>query len=149
LFLQKERIGIRAGHGKTRITGHIFCDLELPGFSEGNGLIKSLKKYPSRPFRIADRISDRLVDVVMGKRSISDLFRLIHVPDFTGTFVADHTGPDGCPRMADFRKQLAIRRLGDSPEDLIADTGSMFGDMFKRYTKFFLCIVLFKLLLQP
>ena len=112
-------------------------------------MIKSLKKYPSRPFRIADRLSDRLVDVVMGKRSISDLFRLIHVPDFTGTFVADHTGPDRCPRMADFRKQLAIRRLGDSPEDLIADTGSMFGDMFKGYTKFFLCIVLSKLLLQP
>ena len=94
--MQKEKIRIRAGHGKSRITGHIFCDLELSGFSEGNILIKSLKKYPSRPFRIADRLYDRLEDVVMGKRSISDLFRLIHVPDFTGTFVADHTGPDRC-----------------------------------------------------
>ena len=71
------------------------------------------------------------------------------MPDLTRTFVADHTGSDRCPRMADFRKELAIRRLGDSPEHLIADTGSMFADMFKYYTEFFLCIVLFKLLLQP
>ena len=96
---------------------------------------------------MADRLSDGRVDVVMGKRDISDFFRLIHVPDLTGTFVTDHTGSDRCPRMADFRKEFAIRRLGDSPEHLITDTGSMFGDMFKFYTKLFLCIVLFKLLL--
>ena len=83
------------------------------------------------------------------KMGISDFFRLIHVPDLTGTFVADHTGPDRCPRVADFRKELAIRRLGDSPENLIADTGSMFADMSEHNTELFLCIILFKLLLQP
>ena len=69
------------------------------------------------------------------------------MPDLTGTFVADHTGSDRCPWMADFRKELAIRRLGDSSEDLIADASSMFGDMSEHYTELFLCIVLFKLLL--
>ena len=71
------------------------------------------------------------------------------MPDFTGTFVADHTGSDRCPGIADFGKEPAIRRLGDSSENLIADTGIMFADMSKHNTELFLCIVLPKLFLQP
>jgi hypothetical protein len=79
----------------------------------------------------------------------SGFFHVIHMPDFTGTFVTDHTGSDRCPWIANFQKELAIRRLGDSPENLVADTGSMFADMPEHNIELFLCIVLFKLLLQP
>jgi hypothetical protein len=48
-----ERIGITAGRGKSRIIDRFFCDLELSGFSDENGLITSLKNVPNRPFWMA------------------------------------------------------------------------------------------------
>jgi hypothetical protein len=53
----------------------------------------------------------------------SGLFRLVHVPYFTGAFVADHAGPDGCPGVADFGEEFTVRWLRNPPEDFITDTG--------------------------
>jgi len=62
VFWQKERIRIRAGRRKSRISSHFFCDPGLSGFSSENGLITSLKNVPDRPFWLVDRLSARPVD---------------------------------------------------------------------------------------
>ena len=46
---------------------------------------------------------------------VSGFFSLVHMPYFTGTFMADHAGSDRCPGMADFWKKFTVRRLGDPP----------------------------------
>ena len=89
---------------------------------------------------MADRLSDWGVDVVCEKGT-SDFFRLIHVPDLAGTFMADHAGTDRGSRVADFPKELAVGRLGNPPENLVADTGRMFADMPEHNSELFLGIV--------
>jgi len=57
LFWQNERIRTRAGRGKWRITDHFFCDLMVSGFSGETCLITSPKKYPDRPYWVANLLS--------------------------------------------------------------------------------------------
>ena len=71
------------------------------------------------------------------------------MPDLAGTFVADHAGSDRCSWMADFRKEPAVRRLGYSPENPVAYTGTMFTDMAEHNTELFLCIILLKFRPDP
>jgi hypothetical protein len=61
-------IRIVAGRRKSRITGHFFSNLGLSGFFGENGFITSLKNVPNRPFWMANRLSDGLLDRERGKR---------------------------------------------------------------------------------
>ena len=45
------------------------------------------------------------------------------MPDLARTFMADHAGTDRRSRGARFCKEPAVRWLGDTPENLITDTG--------------------------
>ena len=63
--------------------------------------------------------------------------------------MAHHAGTDRRSRGAYFCKEPAVRRLCDPPENLVTDTGRMFGDVPELNTELFLCIVVFKLLLKP
>ena len=74
---------------------------------------------------------------------------MIHVPDPAGAFMADHAGADRRPGAAHLGKEPAVRWLGDPPENLIADTSRMFGDMPEHNTELFLRIIVLKLLFEP
>ena len=58
-------------------------------------------------------------------------------------------GPTGDSRGAYFCKEPAVRWLCDPPENLVTDTGRMFGDVPEYNTELFLRIVLLKLLFEP
>ena len=63
--------------------------------------------------------------------------------------MADHARANGFSRVADLSEELTVRRLGKSPQDLVAAAGRVFCDMLKLDPELLLGIVLLELLFKP
>ena len=77
------------------------------------------------------------------------VFYLVEVPDPAGTLMADHAGPDRGPGRAELPEEFAVGRLGNAPEDPVADAGRVLAHLFVDEAKFFLCVVLLEFLFKP
>ena len=73
----------------------------------------------------------------------------VEMPDLACTLVAHHAGTHRGAWRADLAKQFAVCRLGDAPEDFVADAGRVLAHLFIDNPKLLLRIVLLEFRLQP